>query len=42
MTDHRINYTSHNLPGILGGDLKDLIDNLIIIENAEKLKNAEI
>ncbi|MDE7466865.1 MAG: peptide chain release factor 1 [Muribaculaceae bacterium] len=42
VTDHRINYTTHNLPGILGGDLQDMIDNLIIIENAEKLKNAEL
>ncbi|MDE6207085.1 MAG: peptide chain release factor 1 [Muribaculaceae bacterium] len=42
ITDHRINYTVYNLPAFVGGDIQDLIDHLIIAENAEKLKNAEL
>ncbi len=42
VTDHRINYTVHNLPAVLDGDLEDLIDNLQIAENAERLKAGEI
>jgi peptide chain release factor 1 len=41
VTDHRINYTVHNLPAILGGDLDDLLYNLSSTENAERLKAAE-
>ena len=41
VTDHRINYTVHNLPAILGGDLDDLIYALSSTENAERLKAAE-
>lgn len=41
VTDHRINYTVHNLDGILGGDLDDLIYNLSSIENAERLRAAD-
>lgn len=40
VTDHRINYTTHNLDGVLGGDLDDLIYNLSSTENAERLKAA--
>ncbi|MDE6428241.1 MAG: peptide chain release factor 1, partial [Muribaculaceae bacterium] len=32
ITDHRINYTVYNLPGVLGGDLTDLIEHLAIAE----------
>lgn len=42
VTDHRINYTTHNLQGVLAGDLDDLIYNLSTIENAERLKAAEL
>lgn len=42
VTDHRINYTMYNLPAFVGGDIQDLIDQLIIAENAEKLKESEI
>lgn len=42
ITDHRINYTVYNLPAFVGGDIQDLIDHLIIAENAEKLKEAEL
>jgi peptide chain release factor 1 len=37
VTDHRINYTVHNLPNIMNGEIEDLIENLQIAENASKL-----
>ena len=42
VTDHRINYTMYNLQAFVDGDIQDLIDHLIIAENAEKLKEAEL
>ena len=42
ITDHRINYTIYNLQAFLDGDIQDCIDHLIVAENAEKLKNAEL
>lgn len=42
ITDHRINYTIYNLQAFVGGDIQDVIDHLIIAENAEKLKVAEL
>ncbi len=42
VTDHRINFTTHNLAGVLGGDLDELIYNLSSTENAERLKAAEL
>ncbi|HTN68584.1 MAG TPA: peptide chain release factor 1 [Dysgonamonadaceae bacterium] len=42
ITDHRINYTSHNLSGFMNGDIEDLINQLIITENAEKMKEANL
>lgn len=42
ITDHRINYTIYNLQAFLDGDIQDCIDHLIIAENAEKLKEAEL
>ena len=42
ITDHRINYTSHNLTGFMNGDIEDVINQLIITENAEKLKEANL
>lgn len=38
VTDHRINYTVYNLPGVLDGDLQGMIDQLQIAENAERLR----
>ena len=38
LTDHRINYTMYNLPGILDGNIQELIDQLQMAENAERLK----
>ncbi|MDL2262377.1 peptide chain release factor 1 [Bacteroidales bacterium OttesenSCG-928-I21] len=40
VTDHRINFTMYNLPNFLQGDLDELIDQLIMAENAERLKEA--
>ena len=42
ITDHRINYTSYNLPGFMNGDIEDAINQLIITENAEKMKEANL
>lgn len=42
ITDHRINYTIYNLQAFIDGDIQDCIDHLIIAENAEKLKEAEL
>ena len=41
VTDHRINFTTHNLPAVLGGDLDDILFALSSTENAERLKAAE-
>ena len=40
VTDHRINYTMYNLPVFMDGAIQDVIDQLIIAENAERLKEA--
>ena len=40
MTDHRIGLSVHNLPGVLAGDLDELINAVAIADQAEKLKNA--
>ena len=42
VTDHRINYTIYNLQAFVDGDIQDCIDHLIVAENAEKLKAAEL
>ncbi|MCM1066666.1 MAG: peptide chain release factor 1 [Muribaculaceae bacterium] len=42
ITDHRINYTIYNLQAFVDGDIQDVIDQLTIAENAEKLKAAEM
>ncbi len=41
VTDHRINLTLYNLGAIMDGDIQELIDKLIIEENAERLKATE-
>lgn len=40
MTDHRIGYTMYNLSVFMDGDIQDVIDQLQIAENAERLKAA--
>ena len=42
ITDHRINYTIYNLAAFMGGDIQDCIDDLIVAENAERLKESEL
>lgn len=41
VTDHRINYTMYNLPVFMDGSIQEVIDQLQIAENAERLKAAE-
>ena len=40
VTDHRIGYTMYNLPVFMDGAIQETIDQLIIAENAERLKEA--
>ncbi len=40
VTDHRIGYTMYNLPAFVDGDIQDLVDALIVAENAERLKEG--
>ncbi len=42
ITDHRINYTTHNLADFMGGNIQNLIDQLIVAENTERLKESEL
>lgn len=42
ITDHRINYTIYNLSAFMDGDIQTCIDQLIIAENAERLKESEL
>jgi peptide chain release factor 1 len=42
VTDHRINLTLYNLQAIINGEIDEIIEKLMIEENAEKLKEAEI
>lgn len=41
VTDHRINYTMYNLPVFMDGDIQEVLDQLQVAENAERLKAAE-
>jgi peptide chain release factor 1 len=42
ITDHRINYTIYNLSAFMDGDIQQVIDQLIIAENSERLKESEL
>ncbi len=42
ITDHRINYTVYNLVAFMNGDIQDVIDKLIIAENAERMKESDL
>jgi len=42
ITDHRINYTIYNLAAFMNGDIQECINQLIIAENAERLKESEM
>jgi len=41
ITDHRIGYTTHNLAGVLNGDLEDLVEQLASHEAAERMEAVE-
>ena len=41
VTDHRIGYTSHDLAGILNGDLEDLTDALRNADVEERLAGSD-
>jgi len=40
ITDHRINFTTHQLHDVLDGDLRELIDEVTTFYNARKLKEV--
>ena len=40
ITDHRINFTTHQIVNVLDGDLDELIDQVVTHFQAEKLKEA--
>lgn len=42
VTDHRINLTLYNLSSIMDGEIQTIIDQLIVAENAEPLKEAQL
>ncbi len=42
ITDHRIGYTIYNLSAFMDGDIQDCIDHLIVAENTERMKEAEL
>ncbi|HAF29913.1 MAG TPA: peptide chain release factor 1 [Bacteroidales bacterium] len=42
VTDHRINLTMYNLPTIVDGDIQEILDQLQMAENTERLKEAGV
>ncbi len=42
ITDHRINYTVYNLSAFMDGEIQGVIDQLMVTENAEKMKETEL
>ncbi len=42
VTDHRINLTLYNLSAIMSGEIQPIIDELIIAENIERMKEAAL
>lgn len=42
VTDHRINFSQHNLPAFMAGDMTDMLDALNVYAKEERLKNAGI
>ena len=40
ITDHRINFTTHQLTDVMNGDLAELVDRVVSHYQAEKLKDA--
>lgn len=42
VTDHRIGVSSHNLPVVMEGDIDQFIDELILMDETEKLSSADL
>ena len=42
ITDHRINKTIYSLSNFMNGDIQEMIDALIMAENAEKLNESKL
>ncbi len=40
VTDHRVNYTVHNLSSVMDGDLIDFVEQLRIADNAERMQEG--
>jgi peptide chain release factor 1 len=40
VTDHRVNFTTHQLVEVLNGDLSELLENVVTHYESEKLKDA--
>lgn len=40
ISDHRIGYTMYNLPDFMDGNIQELLDALMVAENAERLKEG--
>ncbi|MCY4636459.1 MAG: peptide chain release factor 1 [Acidobacteria bacterium] len=41
ITDHRIGFTTHRLPEVLAGDLRELVETVVTHYQSEKLKSEE-
>ncbi len=42
VTDHRINYSQHNLPAVMDGEIEEFISQLRIAESAAKMDEGEM
>ena len=42
ITDHRIGYNMQSLPSFMEGNIQECIDQLIVAENAERMKESEL
>lgn len=42
VTDHRIGFSTHNLPVFMNGDIQQMIDSLQVAENMERLKEGAV
>jgi peptide chain release factor 1 len=42
VSDHRINFNFHNLPGVMDGEIDELIDAVATTEQARQLGEQEV
>jgi peptide chain release factor 1 len=42
VTDHRINFTTHNLSAVMDGAIEDFIEEIRLVDNAERLKEGNL